>query len=183
MGVREAGDGASTVVGAAESDRRRRNRDLLPDAWPGTRREERRGSPPFHHLVRQPRGRDRKRGLSRPRRGTLPRAPPELSRELHRLEAPVGEIERARSLRADSQGSPAGGLSRAPFDGTSRDDPLGPLRGNLLGLRGKARRRLPPPPLRGRRGPSPRGGPDLRGAGTADGGGGARPGTRLRDTR
>ncbi len=104
--------------------------------------EDGRRPPSVHHLVRQPRGRDWKRGLPRSWRGALPKASSQLPRELHCLEAPVGEVERARSLRADSGRSSCRAIGSRCGSPVERRRRSGSLRRNLLGLRGRARRRI-----------------------------------------
>ena len=119
----------------------RRHRHLLPDARARNARRRESARPPRDHLVRQPRGRDRRAGLRRAWRRDLPRPPAQLPRELHRFEAPLGATKRAGQLRTYPKDHASGRLHRAASHRRGADHRLGSLRRHALGFFEKRSRR------------------------------------------
>ena len=87
-----------------------------------------------HHLVRRPGGGHRRPRLRGDRPPLVPGAAAQLARQLHRVEAALGQGERAGGLRQDRQGDASRRLHRHEDDGPGRHHAVGPVRGDPVGF-------------------------------------------------
>ncbi len=159
---------------------RRGHRHLLPDARARPGRSRAAGPAAGHHLVRRAGGGDRRARVQRNRAPVVPGPPAEFARQLHRLEAPLGEGAGAGPVRVRRHVHAPRRLHRHAPDRPRRDDRVRAVGGDPLGLSRRARlrgraRRLRPVAI-----PDPRSGADVRRSRSRDVAGRRRTGHRPR---